>query len=141
MNLRTASIVLVAASLVAVPAAAVGAEGSSAYMHGAGINSCGSWTRGREVTEMGTRIPMNQEAVTQIERQSWVLGFLSAINGWYLPRDRGVSRHLSEGTDVNGLMAWIDNYCAANPQDNLAVATDALASEMADRWHTAHPPQ
>jgi hypothetical protein len=29
----------------------------------------------------------------------------------------------SRGTDINGLFAWIDNYCATHPIDNIATAT------------------
>ena len=40
---------------------------------------------------------------------------LTAVSRWFLPDDRGVVRNLAEGTDNAGLMAWIDNYCAAHP--------------------------
>ena len=45
--------------------------------------------------------------MTQIE---WVRGFISAFNTYRSP-----TGNVTAGTDMDGVYAWIDNYCAAHP--------------------------
>jgi len=37
------------------------------------------------------------------------------------------------GTDFDGLIAWIDNYCQANPLKGVAEAAGALLQTLRDR--------
>src|SRR5271154_2918241 len=39
----------------------------------------------------------------------------------------------SHRIDFRGLLAWIDNYCAAHPLDSIASATFALTAELRRR--------
>jgi hypothetical protein len=56
----------------------------------------------------------------------WVAGYLSGLN---LKSDfDGVA-----GTDFNGLMAWIDNYCRSHPLDPVATAAFKLMDELQSR--------
>jgi hypothetical protein len=101
--------------LIVAPLPAAGADeaGTTYEISGNGTVSCGAWTEGRK----------NRTTGDTIGRQAWVVGYLTAVNRWYLPKDRGVARDLAKGTDTDGLFAWIDNYCAVHPLDALAGAT------------------
>jgi hypothetical protein len=61
--------------------------------------------------------------------QSWSLGFVSAFNAYQLKQSEDVSK----GTNNAGLLAWLDNYCRANPLDTISRATDALVLELLKR--------
>jgi hypothetical protein len=56
---------------------------------------------------------------------AWVQGYLTAANVF----GNGPS-HLAEGTDAEGIMTWINNYCAQHPGDSLTVAAKALENEL-----------
>jgi hypothetical protein len=56
---------------------------------------------------------------------SWVLGFITGYN-LYGPG----SNNVSKGTDLEGLNAWLDNYCAGHPLDPFGVAAQALIFEL-----------
>lgn len=129
---RVVCIAMVTVSLLVVPRAAVAASVDNTFMilGAPGAASCGSWTQGRK-----------DKGVIQNGRQLWVVGFFTAVSAWVLPADRGVSPDISEGTDVQGLFAWIDNYCAAQPLVSLATATYALTDELVPKWMAAHPPR
>jgi hypothetical protein len=119
------------AALMAGGYAAEAAEGRSQFMVlGAGFSSCESWTNDRGVDGANSRY-----------KEQWVLGYITAMNNWVLPADRGAARDLAEGTGAEGLLAWMDEYCAANPQTNVGNAVALLGSEFQDRWGAAHPPQ
>jgi hypothetical protein len=117
---RIACVTVVGVSLLAAPLSAAAADGSGLV----GV-SCGTWTQGRKSTD----------DALQFSRESFVLGFMSAIARLFLP----VGSSLSEGTDVEGLFSYIDNYCAAHPLDNLAAASEVLSRELVAKWHAAHP--
>jgi len=57
---------------------------------------------------------------------AWVTGFLSAFNFYGNRREADVAG----STDVNGIFAWLDNYCAANPLHTVAEASVALVTEL-----------
>lgn len=130
---RLACIAVIGASLVVAPLPAAGADDGATYaVMGAGNVSCGTWTQERK-----SQTVLDQ--IVHLERESWMLGYITALNSWYLPDDRGVVRDLAEGTDNAGLMAWIDNYCAAHPLNALTEAAIHLADELMVKWHAAHP--
>jgi len=58
----------------------------------------------------------------------WVSGFISAFN--YYTSSSG---NVSNGIDANGIMAWVDNYCAAHPLDTIATATIELVSDLSKK--------
>ena len=128
---RIAQIAAIGAISLAAPlpaAAAAADEGKYAIL-GHGAVSCGIWTQGRR--------PLLRDG-SQLMREAWVLGYITAVS-WSLPADRGVVRNLAEGTDVDGIFAWIDNYCAAHPPELLGYSIAILAGELRERWLTAHP--
>ena len=53
---------------------------------------------------------------------SWVLGWVSAA-GYY-------GAHLRH-TDADAISAWVDNYCRANPLNQIKDAADSLVDELA----------
>src|SRR4029079_7554799 len=87
----------------------------SYHIIGYGNSSCGDWTSTRK---MGVTWEMGA-------RGRWVLGYVTAVN-----RFGAFSSDISKGTDADGLWAWIDNYCAQHPLENLAEATDNLVLEL-----------
>lgn len=85
--------------------------GYMAYGHG--TKSCGTWTNERSTED----ISLDEAAM-----RGWVLGFLGGV-AW-----TGIEHR---GADSNGMLAWIDNYCQANPLDNVSDAAAELAIELA----------
>jgi hypothetical protein len=77
---------------------------------GPGGVSCGQWTKDRATNR--------EEGYADA---SWVLGFLSGYN------------FIAKGTDSSGAFAWIDNYCAQHPLNDLSDATIALVEELSKR--------
>jgi hypothetical protein len=59
---------------------------------------------------------------------SWIQGFITAYNF-----DVPGPSDLTKGTDVDGLQAWMDNYCAQHPLANIADAAIALVDELSKR--------
>ena len=81
---------------------------------GAGIDSCGRWTADRQPVR----------GVSAAQDEQWVLGFLSAIG--YATADGPL-----DGVDAQAVLAWVDNYCRANPLDHIMDAAHA--------FYQAHP--
>ena len=85
---------------------------------GVGTISCEVWTKNR-ADKSNDRNFING---------AWIQGYLTAVNVF----GDGPS-HLAKGTDAEGIMTWIDNYCAQHPGDSLTVAAKALVSELTER--------
>jgi len=85
---------------------------------GVGTLSCEVWTKDR--TE--------RTSESHFINGAWVQGYLTAVNVF----GDGPS-HIAKGTDADGIMAWIDDYCAQRPADTLTVAAKALVDELAKR--------
>ena len=81
---------------------------------GVGVSSCGNWT--------DTSPAANS---TKFLMLSWLQGYLSAYNNYV---DHG--GNVAKGTDIPGIIAWMDNYCHAHPLDNVATASDALMQAL-----------
>jgi hypothetical protein len=113
MNLIRLMLISAALAVVCVPAAA---ESGGRVFIGQGSNSCGSWVSARETRS--TPRGLNSQ---------WALGFLSGVNVETTDPD------ILIGTDFDGLMAWIDNYCKANPLTPLVTAVMKLADELQTR--------
>jgi hypothetical protein len=97
----------------------VSVSAKAAMILGPGITSCGTWAQERR----------DRAQSNSLMNEAWVLGYLSAYNT-YGPKATG---HVSKGTDANGLLAWIDNYCSANPLKEIFDATEALILELEKR--------
>ena len=93
-------------------------------IYGVGANSCGQWTESRRTNDVAARL----------SQTNWLGGSLSALNIW-LPRARlpPTNGNLAGATDMNGLMAWMDEYCRTHPLDAGADATAALVHELLER--------
>lgn len=102
--------VLIALAQVATP--------SKTTILGFGNNSCGAWT-----------VAKQEDGWSRIAYQSWLGGFISGVN---LGGARAYG-NLTDGTDMRGLTAWMDNYCAAHPLDAVGVAASNLAAELLTR--------
>ena len=100
-------------------AAAMVMPARSAYQPtviGAGGNSCGTWTN-----EKNTPLRLEDEA--------WVVGYFSAVNRYAM----GSDGFLTRTTDGRGLIAWMDNYCEANPLNQIEAGAAALVDELRRR--------
>jgi hypothetical protein len=82
--------------------------------------SCGTWQQERRT-----------RSITLLGSQAWVLGYVTRAN--HDGAARGANANLTDGTDAEGLYAWIDNYCRANPLKNLASAAEELVGELRKR--------
>jgi hypothetical protein len=100
-----------AAAMVLLQGRDAAAQGKLIF--GQGINSCGSWTDSRP------RRNLNAGLSAQ-----WVAGYLSGLNiNSKLP-------DALEGTDFDGIMAWIDNYCRSSPLESIGTAAGKLMEEL-----------
>jgi hypothetical protein len=93
---------------------ALWATGASAYtVLGSGVSSCGTWLQTRR-----------SGPGASIDLRSWVLGYATRAN-----YDESVTTKI----DSEGLWAWIDNYCRANPLKQIVDAAEGLAAELQKR--------
>jgi hypothetical protein len=108
------AVIFAAAMLVAASSDAA-AQGRVVFGVGAS-NSCGVWIQARQ-----------DKSTNATVLQQWVAGYLSGRNMEFLDPDALV------GTDHDALMAWIDNYCRANPLDRVGTASFKLFDELRSR--------
>lgn len=109
---------VVALAVVMLGTASLQTSAQNRLAFGVGIaNSCGVWMQARQ-----TRSGNNEKVLTQ-----WVAGHLSGLNMDTAHPDALL------GTDFDGLMGWIDNYCKANPLDKVATAAGRLFDELRSR--------
>jgi hypothetical protein len=101
---------------VVIPSLAMAQQG---FVRGAGNASCGAWILGRADTKGSFTL--------QSDRESWVMGYISAYNIFVGHSD------VAKGTDPKGLFGWIDNFCANNPLDTVESATFSLISQLRRR--------
>jgi hypothetical protein len=95
----------------------VGSAQAEYRIAGHGNVSCGEWQRHRKQPE-GTLARAGVEA--------WVLGYVTRAS-------YDEDANLGQGTDHEGLWAWVDNYCRNHPLDTLAVASEHLVDELQRR--------
>jgi hypothetical protein len=103
---------IVAVTMLLVPSGQVFAE--SRMTVGNGLKSCGTWTQKRQTNDDSVFV-------------SWVVGYLSGMNLDSTHPDALL------GTDFDGLMGWIDNYCRANPLQSIAIAGTVLMRQLQSR--------
>src|SRR6266446_9902039 len=85
------------------------ASAQAASIYNPGTESCGNSTAAQDGVARGLKV-------------AWVLGFVSGYN-WYRPGEDVTS-------DAHDLVAWVDNYCLANPLDVIAKAAGRLVDEL-----------
>lgn len=78
---------------------------------GSGTSSCGQWQADRR----------NTTSVNSLIKQAWVVGFLSGVGYIGASGDNPL-----DGTDLEGVTAWIDNYCTSHPLEMIAGAAAAF---------------
>jgi hypothetical protein len=74
--------------------------------------SCGKWVNTPKKTAQHQAL------------EHWVTGYLSGIN----MESAGVD--FLQGRDIDGLTAWIDNYCSRNPLHAITQALFELVKEL-----------
>jgi len=110
-------LVLVAVLVCMVsPAWAANSKGGF-QMLGPGGKSCGFWVKQRAIGGWPS-----------LQVSAWISGFLTAYN-LYKP---GVY-DVTQGIDVEGRSAWIDNYCSQNPLHSISNAGDAFINHLVSR--------
>ena len=85
---------------------------------GQGANSCWAWTRSHEA-----------KAATQGLYTQWVAGFVSGVS-WETD-----DPDILTGMDFDGLMAWVHDYCKANPLAKVTTGAAMLVQELRARRH------
>jgi hypothetical protein len=85
---------------------------------GPGAASCGTWIGDRQ----------RNEARSQLN-QAWVQGFVTARNV-YKPQ---AEENMPKPMDSRAMVAWIDNYCDANPLKDISDAAKALVEDLEGR--------
>jgi hypothetical protein len=96
---------------------------ATATMMGQGGASCGLWTQYHP----------QKENVVAASLEAWVLGYLSATNLWLGVMAKNPDADILKGQDRDGLMAWVDNYCAKNPLEKINTAAQELGKELAGK--------
>lgn len=118
--LTVLAVVLIALVPTVAAAQVPGEPPNDVIIGGMGSSSCGRWTTVRRERSEGHAWGYEQ----------WLLGYISGVavgNG-----HPDVFNPLS-GTDLDGVWAWVDNYCRTNPL--------RLLVEAAGAFGRAHPHQ
>jgi hypothetical protein len=117
-----AVVILVALSIQA------SAQGPGNMVFGQGMNSCGAWTQARQTRSVSAGLSAQ-----------WVAGFLSGMNSQFnLTSSPDPQDDPLLGTDFDGLMAWIDNYCRSHPLETIIAAALKLMDELRARAQRRH---
>ena len=116
MMVRVVMLLTYFLAAASVPTAAETGDDGGRLVIGQGANSCWAWTRGREA-----------KAATEGLYTQWVAGFVSGLN--WDTTDPDILTEL----DFDGLMAWVDNYCKANPLAKVTTGAVMLVQELRAR--------
>jgi hypothetical protein len=82
---------------------------------GYGTVSCGGWTKERA-----------EHSASAYVYEGWVEGYLTGFNQY-----SGImTNNITKGTDIDGISADIDNYCATHPLGTIAQAAEHVASDL-----------
>jgi hypothetical protein len=89
-----------------------------ASIWGTGHESCGTWVADDS----------NQES--RDHDVQWLLGYISAYNRFALTLDKDVAKGTIDG---QGLIAWVDKYCADHPLDQIEPVSNRLIDDLRQR--------
>jgi hypothetical protein len=89
----------------------------STVVLGSGSASCNTWSGDRQRNQSNSQL-----------NQAWVLGYVTAYN-FHKPTQDSMTKPM----EPRQIMLWIDNYCDANPEKNIADAAKALIEELTGR--------
>ena len=114
-TLRAVFSAIIAALPMCLPVSAQAIKGA-----GVGLASCGSWTAGRAQD-------------TSFSEEQWVLGFLSGVAATGSIAGAPELDPLAGIRDLQGVWAWLDNFCRSNPRATIEWAAASFVAE--------HPPK
>ncbi len=104
-------VLLVAIGMLSWDQQSLAADENGKYMVvGDGRISCEIWS---------SRRGDNGDASTSLEQ--WLFGYVTSFNRW-VPSIVNIAR----GSNHEGLVAWVDNYCSRNPTQDVADAAEFL---------------
>lgn len=98
--------------VIATAALCVNLQAGSTVLMGS--RPCGSWVKEKE------------QNIPRLAGGAWLTGYLSGLAF-------GSGKDVLRGADAASIKLWIDNYCQANPLDNVDDAANALFFELARR--------
>jgi hypothetical protein len=98
---------------LSAPAQAIDETGNL-LVHGYGVNSCSKFL---DVLQRRQEVQQNYYLV-------WLQGYITGLN-----EQLDETYDILAGTDIEGAMLWIRNWCAANPNQSIYKAADALTLE------------
>jgi hypothetical protein len=81
--------------------------------------SCATWTQERKV---------DPDSIALRLMEQWVVGYMTGANA-ALPDDEDLLQNI----DFNSLMARMDEFCQANPKEDLSFAANVVALDLASR--------
>jgi hypothetical protein len=84
---------------------------------GIGTESCGKWTQNKQA-----------RAIDWIVQGAWVFGYLTGAMAYGNPTGDPLG-----GTDAEGILGWVSNYCAAHPLSHVYEAANELARVLTIR--------
>jgi hypothetical protein len=83
-----------------------------------GTPDCGLWMKERKNSKS------NNPTWDEIVNRAWLVGFLSGLNA-----DERNSNFLAKAS-ADQIYLWVDNYCKANPLNDLADGGQTLSIEL-----------
>jgi len=99
-----------------------GADSKGHYqILGRGTTSCGSYLEARRTRD-----------VSFLAYEAWLTGYVTAVN-----LASANTEDISRGTDLDGLLGWLDNWCQTHPTSSYASASEALVSFLRRKRTTA----
>jgi len=114
VKIRSVAIVVLGLCSIASPQYATAKQ---FMVMGYGNASCGDWIMSRKHTNILTSA-----------YNGWIEGYLTGFNEW-----NGAEENIADGTDIDGIDAAIDKYCAANPLSSISEAADDVLSQLIER--------
>jgi hypothetical protein len=105
------------------------------WTYGSGTDSCGQWVQNKRVYESRPITETSlQSAIAYKAEVEWVNGYVSAVGVTMaaLPQPVGLAE-----TDGAAIKAWMDNYCADHPLDEVSYGAAQLVAELWKRKREA----
>lgn len=113
MRVTTASIAL-ASMLIAVASWVSSAQAQTFVSLGYGGVPCTDWN--------------SRKAIEGKAYEAWMLGYISSYNAYVFKGPNVV-----EGSDIDELRTWVDDYCKHHPQENFDAVVRLLIEEHAKK--------
>ena len=80
--------------------------------------SCGPYMKDRQ----------SKNAAKVLNHAVWIFGYITAYN-----RQAPDTFDIRGGTEIDGILLWLDNWCKANPTKDMSAAMEAFTKEMYPR--------